>query len=261
MGQELSVLIKDAGLEPEKEKALTENFQACFALAAEWEEKAKTIVVTDASQTTDMKIARLGRLALREKRIDIEKTRKRLKEQSLREGKAIDAIANTLKRLIEPIEEYLDQQEHYVELKAAKEAAEKAEREKKEAEAKAEEERIAREAAEREERERIRIENERLRKEKEEADRLRQEAEKKAADEKRAADEKVRQEQLKTQQAEEAKRKAEADRKAAIERTRIIQERKNQEVREVRKENIQLHKKIENLIRCPKCGHEFPLQK
>jgi len=76
----------------------------------------------------------------------------------------------------------------------------------------------------------------------------------------READEKVRQEQLKTRQAEEAQRKAEADRKAAIERTRIVQEKKNEEIKAVRNENIQLQKKIENLIKCPKCGHEFPLQ-
>ena len=259
MGTDLMVLIEKSGLSQIQKNLMVEKFGEAFLIAKEWEEKACAIEVTDANQTAEMKMARVGRLFLREKRIAIEKTRKEMKESSLREGKAIDLIANTLKGLIEPIEEYLDQQEHFVELKA-KEAAEQAERDRKAAEeAKEEADRIAKEAADRADRERMRLENERLRKEKAEADRLRHEAEKKAADEKRVADEKVRQEQLKTRQAEEAQRKAEADRKTAIERTRIVQEKKNEEIKVIKVENITLKQQIKNMVKCPNCGYEINL--
>ena len=45
-----------------------EKFQDYFKIAAEWETKAKTIIVTNDEQKTDMEIARVGRLFLREKR-------------------------------------------------------------------------------------------------------------------------------------------------------------------------------------------------
>jgi len=53
-------------------------------------------------------------------RIEIEKTRKALKEQSLRKGQAIDSIAKYLTSLVSPIEEYLKQQEDFAEIQAAK---------------------------------------------------------------------------------------------------------------------------------------------
>ena len=78
-----------------------------------------------------MKLARVGRLFLMKKRTAIETVRKELKEQALREGKAIDGIANVLKALIIPIEEYLKKQEDFVVLKeAARIEAERAEEER-----------------------------------------------------------------------------------------------------------------------------------
>src|SRR3990167_3308408 len=144
MENQLAVIIKESQLEHTKAQYILENFQDYFKIASEWEVKASTIQVTNVEQKTEMKMAREARLFLRDKRIDVEKARKRLKEQSLREGKAIDGIANVLKALIEPIEQYLDKQEHFVELQQTEEEA----RLKVEAEAKAEAERIAKEKAE-----------------------------------------------------------------------------------------------------------------
>ena len=62
-----------------------------------------------------MKLARESRLALREIRVKAEHTRKKLKEDSLRKGKAIDGIYNVLAYLIEPLEESLLQQEQFAE--------------------------------------------------------------------------------------------------------------------------------------------------
>src|SRR5262249_42943564 len=73
------------------------------------------IVVTDENDKRGMKLARDSRLALREIRVNAEKARKRLKEDSLRRGKAIDGIANVLKALIEPIEAHLLEQESFAE--------------------------------------------------------------------------------------------------------------------------------------------------
>lgn len=166
MENKLSVIVKESGLEGTKAQVLLDNFKDYFQIASDWEIKAKAIVVSNADQQAEMKMARVGRLFLKEKRTAIEKTRKSLKEQALREGKAIDGIANILKALIVPIEQYLESQEKYVEIKEAKEEKRKQE----EAEMKAEKERIAKEKAEEEKRKRFWEENERLKKEVEERD-------------------------------------------------------------------------------------------
>lgn len=219
-------IVQSSGLEQTKADFILEKFTDFFKIAAEWEQKAKALKVTDVAQVAEMKMAREGRLFLKNKRVEVEKARKELKEQSLREGKAIDGIANVLKALIEPTEEYLEEQEKFAE---RKEAAEKAAREmerislltpysvdvtfldlKNMPEAAfqnllegsrvahekaleevriAEEERIAKAKAEAEERERIRLENERLRKEaaeREEQARLEREAAEKKLAEERA---------------------------------------------------------------------------
>jgi len=116
MDSKLAVIVKESGLEKNKAQFMLDKFQDYFNIAAEWEEKAKNIVVTKEDQTAEMDMARVGRLFLRDKRIAIEKARKELKEQALREGKAIDGIANVLKALIVPIEEYLGKQERFVEI-------------------------------------------------------------------------------------------------------------------------------------------------
>ena len=186
MEKSLDIIVKESGLETTKANYILEQFKDYFNIAAEWEAKAKSIVVTDESQVVDMQMARTGRLFLREKRIAVEKSRKALKEQALREGKAIDGIANVLKALIEPIEKYLDDQEHFVENKKKAEEQEAARVEA----LKLEEEKIAKEKAEAAEQERMRIENEKLKlevlqkEEKLKAEKAKADAERKAMEEK-----------------------------------------------------------------------------
>ena len=233
---ELAIIVKESGLESAKAQVMLDKFSDYFKVAADWEIRAKTIIVKDASQIVDMKMARTGRLFLREKRIAIESTRKELKEQALREGKAIDGIANVLKALIVPIEEYLEQQERFVEIKAAAEV----EARRIEIEKRIEEERITKEKAEAEERERIRKENIRLQKEAEErekaiaAERAKVEAERQRK-EKELAEERVR---------VEAERQAERE-KAEAERAKVEAEKAAVEA------------KLKAIITCPKCGHKF----
>lgn len=267
----LQVIIEESGLEKSKAQVLLEKFGNYFAIAAEWEKKAQTLVVTDVGQKTEMKMAREARLFLKEKRVDIEKTRKVLKEQSLREGQTIDSIAKILTNLISPIETHLEAQERFAEIQEAKRvAALKLVREaevlpyieflpmvmelgtmseedygkllngaklqkqaKENAERKAEEERVARLKAEAEERERIRLENERLRKEKEEADRIHREEMERMAKERAEAVKLENEARLKLQMQLEAEK--EKSRKIEEERQKEAQrlefERKQEEMR------------------------------
>lgn len=245
----LSLVVQESGLEQTKAQIVLEKFTNYFELASEWEQKAKTLSVTSVDQVAEMKMAREGRLFLREKRLEVEKTRKELKEEYLRGGRAVDGIANILKSLIEPIESYLDEQEHYAErIKEEKRKALLQERKEKitelgqnpedyvgladmqeaqwnalvkgleaekikaEAEAKRlEEERVAKEKAEKAEQERIKKENEELREEmeKQKAKQL------KELEAQRAQQQKELEEQQRMLYAErEAKAKAEAELKA-----------------------------------------------
>jgi len=119
---ELAVIIEQSGLEKTKAQILLDKFTNYFEIAADWETKINAIKVTDESQTAEMKMADEGRKFLKTKRIEIESTRKALKEESLREGQTIDAIAKILKNLIEPLE---NQCEDIAKFKERKEAERK----------------------------------------------------------------------------------------------------------------------------------------
>jgi hypothetical protein len=199
---QLAIIIKDSGLEKTKSEVLLEKFSDYFKIAADWERKAKELKVTDESQRVEMKMAGEGRKFLKSKRVEIEKTRKELKEDCIREGKTIEGIANILKGLIEPIENYLEEQEKFIEIRDKRRKLERKEMRIKVleslqfdytytdlvnmpedsfetlvlrlenerdarilAEKQAEEKRITEEKAEKERQEKIRIENERLKKE------------------------------------------------------------------------------------------------
>ena len=228
---QLAVIVEESGLEKSKADVLLENFSDYFALAADWERKAKALVVTDASQVAEMKMAREGRLFLKEKRVALEKTRKSLKEQALREGKAIDGIANVLKALIVPIEEYLGNQEHFVE----RLEAEKAEAIRLEVEARMEAERQAVSCWLTAEQEQIRLDNARLREEAEAK-------EKQIQAERRKIEEKAKAEREKIE-AEAKRAKALADAKLAAERA----------------EKARIQKMLDEQIECPFCHKTFNL--
>lgn len=120
----------DEGLEPATAQSLREAFESYFKQADEWRAKALTIQITRPDQIREMKLARETRLALREIRINAEKTRKRLKEDSLRKGKAIDGIFNMLAFAVEPLEKHLLEQEQFIaRIEEARKAKLKADRE------------------------------------------------------------------------------------------------------------------------------------
>jgi hypothetical protein len=112
---ELLVIVEQSQIEKSEGQKLLSHFENFFKQASEWESKAYSIVVTSEEQKAEMKMAREGRLGLRQLRIDTEKKRKELKEESLRKGQTIDAIAKIITNTIIPIEEYLEKQEKFIE--------------------------------------------------------------------------------------------------------------------------------------------------
>ena len=256
----IAKLIDESGLNDERKLALKGSFDDFISIAQEWESKAKEIHVTDSSQKDLMKMAKEGRLLLRQKRLDIENLRKTIKEQPLRECQAIDSVAKAFKDLITPIEDYLKEQEEfekreneaklnqlihergealkqygvdvqYLDLGNMPEpmfemllSSSKITHEQKIKEEKqAEERRLAEQEAERKRLEYQRLENERLRK-------LAQEQEEKLQEERAKADaeaKKIREEQ-------EAQLKLERD-KAEKERQALLEAQK-EEARKVREE-------------------------
>ena len=145
---EFELLLESSDIKQSAYLNLYNEFKECFDLAKEWEEKAKTIIVTHEDQTEDILRARTGRLFLRDKRIMVEKKRKEIKEEHLKKCKAIDGMANILKSLIEPIEDYLMRQEKFVEIREKEKI--RLENEKRIEEEKVENERICKLAIDRE---------------------------------------------------------------------------------------------------------------
>lgn len=205
-------MVKQASLDESRANYLLQNFSGHFKECAEWAKKSKDIIVTNENQTVMMEIARTGRLFLSKKRQDIEKARKWMKEPALREGQAIDKIANLLKDTIIPTEEHLRRQEDFVKLRQEAEA----ERIRLEVETRLEQERIAKEKADAEALAKAHAENARLRKE--------SEAKEKALAEERR---KVAYEQEKIKKENEAKiAKERAEQQAKLDMVRKEQEAK-----------------------------------
>lgn len=111
---ETTLIIKEDGLQKETIDGLQHAFNPYYEQASRLAEGAKSIVIKDVTETGLMTQARKLRLEIKDIRIDVEKKRKELKEESLRKGKAIDGIANVIKYLIVPIEEHLQKQEDFV---------------------------------------------------------------------------------------------------------------------------------------------------
>lgn len=245
---EITNAIKASDVETSTALQLQSSFDPLFRQAKEWAERAKEICVTDATQVSEMKKARELRLNLRSVRVEADKVRKRLKEDSLRYGKAVQGVYNVIEFLIVPIEEKLERDEKFAELAEKKRLQDLQEKRfaeyaefqqylpctefsgmkqeqfetmvenakiiKKCAEEKAlreKEEAEAKAKAEQEERERIRLENERL---------------KKQAEEERSKAEKERAEMQKKLDAERKEReRIEAEQKAKAEKERAEKER------------------------------------
>lgn len=244
---QLQIILNEQGVDRDNAAAIVKAFGGPFDEAGKILATYQDIKVTDESQTDLMQQAREKRLALKKARTTVENNRKALKEDIVKQGRAIDSIARYVRETIEPAEEYLELQEKFAEIRAAeRKAAIKAERIEKlsaytdnlsiynfdtmtdEAfkalhtelkqthEAKLAREKSEREEAERLERERL-AEQERIRKDNE---RLRAEA---------AAKEAEREKERKAEADRLAKLQAEQEKKLAAERAKAEVERKQRE--------------------------------
>lgn len=242
------VLVTPQEVAPATAQTLEAGFHEHFANAESLRRRALAVTVKDADDREGMKEAREVRLQLRAVRVAAEKTRKSMKEESLRTGKAIDGLYNLLAYAVEPLEKDLTEKEEFAlrererqrqELRDARsvqlaglsystpvDLADLTEEQfagilqdakdlndlRIARERKAEEERIAAAKAAEEERERVRIENERLK-----------------------AEAAAREAEMKAERERVAKERAEAEAKAAAER-RAIEEaaRKEREAAEAK---------------------------
>lgn len=281
---QLELTIQSTGIESGIGNFIKNKFLPFFEQAESWKTKAESLVVTDVSQVREMKMAREARLALKEIRVNADKTRKELKEESLRYGKAVQGVYNVIEYLIAPIEKHLEDQEKYAEIQEAKRKAElnilrKNEiqpfvefipyelnlgelseevylktlnnakilfQAKIEAEKKAEAERIAKEKAEAEERERIRLENAKLKAEAEEREKQIAKERAKAEAERKAIEEKARKER----ELSDAKLKAEREENERIQKE--LNAKKAQEEKIKRQQEEEESRKKQELINAQK---------
>jgi hypothetical protein len=169
-----------------------QKFSITDAAIAQLQKRLFPIKVADENDRANYELARKGRLEVKALRVSVEKTRKALKEDSLRFGKAVDAHARKISLPLEQIESHLQQQEDIV--------AKYKERVEAEQRAKLEAERVARE-------EEIRLKEQRLEAERAAIQKEREEIEA----------ERERMEQAKRHQAEIEAAKVEAARVATLE--------------------------------------------
>lgn len=124
MSKQVIEVLNQSGLSAGLAKSLKENFTPFLEQANEWKAKAKLLVITSEDQVEEMQEARVARLALKNIRGGVEKKRVELKEDIVREGRAIDGVANVIKALVVPIEKHLEEQENFIKIQEQKKRAE-----------------------------------------------------------------------------------------------------------------------------------------
>lgn len=231
---ELILLVETSGLEKTKQNQIAETLGIFFSKASEWNDTIKSIVITQPGEIGKMKMAREGRLALKNMRLDSQKVVKAKRDEVkyamanftledklwLKAGQMIEATFNNLETQLEEKETFderwelkrkeairderikiltelsLDPLVYDLLNMSVDQFAGIVEGQKVmiENQKRIEAERIAKEKAEAEERERIRLENEKLRKEAEEREKAIQKERAKAEAEHEALEEKNRKE-------------------------------------------------------------------
>lgn len=121
--EDLALVVRQENLGEVRTQRLMNDF-APFHEQIEQIKKSST-AITDGADPLQREMARACRLKLRSTRSDIERVRKENKASALREGKAVDGLANILKFLCEPEEERLEAVEKFEERRLAAEAAER----------------------------------------------------------------------------------------------------------------------------------------
>ena len=223
--ERLAVILKESGADQNMAEYFLSNFQEAFRQVAEWERRAKEIVVRDEFDTEAMEKAGEGAKTLQKIRISIEKARVEKKAYYLNGGRLVDHVAGVLTELCKPLEIDLQKKWKFIENK--RKEAEEARR--KEINRQLQEEYIAKCRAEEEEKEHLRIENEKLRK-------AAEDREKEIAEENRKKNAAILAERAK---AAEIERKAREDKEAAAAKQR------------------ELELRLAKSVTCPFCQKQF----
>lgn len=120
----LAKVIEENKISNESGLVIQTAFKTAFEQVGPLVAEAQKITVTDATQVAAIKQSRSVRLKLKELRVEADKTRKMLKEDSLRTGRAIDGAYNVLLAIVKPHEERLEECEKFAERAEAKRIAE-----------------------------------------------------------------------------------------------------------------------------------------
>ncbi len=121
----LEILIETSGLEKSKATQITESLATFFAKAAEWDSMIETIVITSPEETGKMKMAKEGRLTLKNMRLEAEKIVKAKREEVkflmanyvledklwLRAGQMMEATFKNLETRLEEKEKFKERWE------------------------------------------------------------------------------------------------------------------------------------------------------
>lgn len=120
--------MKPLALKADHSVHFQEEFKVSEADVAVLSSKYLSLKIAGAVDKKGYDLVHAGRMEVREVRTHIEKTRKRLKEQSLEYGRAVDAEAKRITNMIAPVEAYLLAEETRVddEINAIKAAKQKA---------------------------------------------------------------------------------------------------------------------------------------
>lgn len=111
----LELLVQESRLERTKAQKVLDNFTAFFNEASTWEAQVKDIVVNSVDDVAEMALAKKARLALKNIRVNAEKTKKQMKENILIEGRLIDGIYNAVVAVTKPLENELLEKEKFAE--------------------------------------------------------------------------------------------------------------------------------------------------
>src|SRR3989337_4027719 len=90
------------------------RFDIAEAVISQWSKDYMMLTVSGLDDKDGYKAVKEARLTVKGKRVEIEKKRKELKEDSLRFGRAIDTEAKRITALLEPIETHLQTQEDVI---------------------------------------------------------------------------------------------------------------------------------------------------
>jgi len=112
---ELVKIAEQTGLAELRQHELVQAFGPSFVAYRDLVAQSKAIVVTDATQVSEMKAAREARIKLQKVRTGADKLRKALKEESLSVSKGIENVAQSIIRACEVEEERLEKAEKFAE--------------------------------------------------------------------------------------------------------------------------------------------------